>query len=352
MPSAALPPELHAIARAALREGARPAPPRTASVIGLGHFLPAEVVPNGAIAERIDVDDAWIVKRTGIKARRRAAPNERTSDLATFAGRRALQDAGVDARDLDLVLVATMSPDEITPNAAPLVAHALGAERAGALDVGAACTGWLAGLSMASGLIESGRADKILLIGAEVLTRLVDFDDPKTAPLFGDGAGAVVLGADGEGERSGDAREAPGRVGPITLAADGSLADTIVVRMDDERKFRMDGVSTFKTAVKRLSEGTVAAVARAGWELDDVDLFVYHQANGRIIRAVGERLDLEPAKVADYIAQLGNTSAASIPLTLSLLREDGRLRPGHKVLVAAIGAGFTWGAGVLEWGIS
>jgi 3-oxoacyl-[acyl-carrier-protein] synthase III len=122
--------------------------------------------------------------------------------------------------------------------------------------------------------------------------------------------------------------------------------------MDDERKFRMDGVSTFKTAVKRLSEGTVAAVARAGWELDDVDLFVYHQANGRIIRAVGERLDLEPAKVADYIAQLGNTSAASIPLTLSLLREDGRLRPGHKVLVAAIGAGFTWGAGVLEWGIS
>jgi 3-oxoacyl-[acyl-carrier-protein] synthase III len=340
MPSAALPPELHAIARAAVREGARPAPPRTAAILGLGHFLPAEVVPNGTIAEKIEVDDAWIVKRTGIKARRRAAPNERTSDLATFAARRALQDAGVEARDLDLVMVATMSQDEITPNTAPLVAHALGAEKAGAFDVGAACTGWLAGLGMATGLIESGRSDKILLVGAEVLTRLTDFEDTKTAPLFGDGAGAVVLGAAGDGE-----------IGPITLSADGSLADTIVVRTD-ERQFRMDGISTFKIAVKRLSEATVAAVARAGWELDDVDLFVYHQANGRIIRAVGERLDLEPAKVADYIAQLGNTSAASIPLTLSLLREDGRLRPGHKVLIAAIGAGFTWGAGVLEWGIS
>src|SRR5919206_1837112 len=158
MPSAALPPELHAIARAAVRDGARPAPPRTASILGLGHFLPAEVLPNGPIAERIDVDDAWIVKRTGIKARRRAAPSERTSDLATFAARRALQDAGVEPIDLDLVMVATMSQDEATPNTAPLVAHALGAEKAGAYDVGAACTGWLAGLDTATGLIESGRA--------------------------------------------------------------------------------------------------------------------------------------------------------------------------------------------------
>jgi 3-oxoacyl-[acyl-carrier-protein] synthase III len=247
----------------------------------------------------------------------------------------------VEALDVDLVLVATMSPDEATPNTAPLVAHALGAERAGAMDIGAACTGWLSALSVATAQVESGRADKVLVVGAEVLTRMTDFDDPKTAALFGDGAAAVVLGAGGEGE-----------VGPVVLSADGSLADTIVARWEDDRRLRMDGISTFKVAVKRLSEATVAAVARAGWELDDVDLFVYHQANGRIIRAVGERLDLEPAKVADYIAQLGNTSAASIPLTLSLLREDARLRPGHKVLVAAIGAGFTWGAGVLEWGIA
>jgi 3-oxoacyl-[acyl-carrier-protein] synthase III len=338
MPSAALPPELHAIAREAVRDGRRPAPPRSASVLGLGHFLPAEVVPNGPIAERIGVDDAWIVKRTGIHARRRAAPGERTSDLATYAGRRALQDAGVEAADLDLVLVATMSPDEITPNTAPLVAHALGAGRAGAFDVGAACTGWLAALATAAGQIETGRADRVLVIGAEVLSRLTDYDDRKTAAIFADGAAAVVLGPDGDGA-----------IGPITMQADGGLGDTIVARFDDPA-IRMDGQSTYQVAVKRLTESTVAAVARAGLELEDVDLFVYHQANARIIRAVGERLDLDPARVADYIAQLGNTSAASIPLTLSLLREDGRLRPGHRVLVAAIGAGFTWGAGVLEWG--
>jgi 3-oxoacyl-[acyl-carrier-protein] synthase III len=262
MHSATLPPDLATIAREAMRDGPpTPTPARPARVIGLGHHVPAEVVPNGAIAERIGVDDAWIVKRTGIKSRRRVAPSDRLSDLATFASRRALSDAGVEALDLDLVLVATMTPDEITPNAAPLVANALGAERAGAIDIGAACTGWLAALRLAAGQVETGRADRVL-------------------------------------------------------------------------------------------EATVAAVARAGLELDDVDLFVYHQANGRIIRAVGERLDLQPARVADYVAHMANTSAASIPLTLSLLREDGRLRPGQKVLVAAIGAGFTWGAGVLEWGVS
>jgi 3-oxoacyl-[acyl-carrier-protein] synthase-3 len=233
-----------------------------------------------------------------------------------------------------------MSQDEITPNTAPLVAHDLGAERAGAMDIGAACSGFLAALRMAAGQIETGRADKILVVGAEALTRLVDYDDPKTAHLFGDGAGAVVLGADGAGQ-----------IGPIMLAADGGLGPAITCSYED-RVIKMDGHSTYQTAVKRLTEATVAAVARAGLELDDVDLFVYHQANGRIIRAVGERLDLEPAKVADYVAHMANTSAASIPLTLSLLREDNRLRPGQKVLVAAIGAGFTWGAGIVEWGIA
>jgi 3-oxoacyl-[acyl-carrier-protein] synthase-3 len=349
MRSATLPPDLRTIAREATRNGAPLAPPRTASITGLGHWVPAEVVPNSDLAPRLGVDDAWIVKRTGIQTRRRAAPTERLSDMATWAGRRALVDAGVDAYDLDLVLVATMSADEITPNAAPLVAHALGAERAGAMDVGAACTGFLAALRMAAGQIETGRAERILVIGAEAMTRLLDYDDPKTAHLFGDGAGAVVLGAEGAGERSGDEREARGRIGPIMLAADGSLGPAITCS-PQERLIRMEGHSTYQTAVKRLSEATVAAVARAGLELEDVDLFVYHQANGRIIRAVGERLDLEPAKVADYVAHMANTSAASVPLTLSLLREDNRLRAGHKVLVAAIGAGFTWGAGIVEWG--
>jgi 3-oxoacyl-[acyl-carrier-protein] synthase III len=238
------------------------------------------------------------------------------------------------------VLVATMTPDDITPNAAPVVADALGAENAGAIDIGAACSGWLAALRLAAGQIETGRADRVLVIGAELLTRITNFDDPKTAALFGDGAGAVPVGHEGEGD-----------IGPIVLAADGSLGDRITANHQD-RVLVMDGHSTYMVAVKRLSEATVSAVARAGLELEDIDLFVYHQANGRIIRAVGERLDLEPARVADYVAHMANTSAASIPLTLSLLREDGRLRPGQKVLIAAIGAGFTWGAGVIEWGAS
>ena len=340
MHSATLPPDLRTIAREATRNGSSFAPQRTASIIGLGHWSPAEVVPNSALAGRLGVDDAWIIKRTGVHTRRRAAPSERLSDMATWAARRALNDAGVEPYDIDLVLVATMSQDEITPNTAPLVAHELGAERAGAMDIGAACSGFLAALRLAAGQIETGRADRILVIGAEALTRLLDYDDPKTAHLFGDGAGAVVLGADGAGQ-----------IGPITLAADGGLGSAITCDFTD-RVIKMDGHSTYQTAVKRLSEATVAAVARAGLELDEVDLFVYHQANGRIIKAVGDRLDLEPAKVADYVAHMANTSAASIPLTLSLLREDNRLRPGQKVLIAAIGAGFTWGAGIVEWGIS
>jgi 3-oxoacyl-[acyl-carrier-protein] synthase-3 len=340
MRSSTLPPDLATIAREATRNGNMRAPARTARILGLGHHVPPEVVPNGPIAERIGVDDAWIVKRTGIKSRRRALPGERLSDYATIVGRRALADAGVDPRDVDLVLVATMTPDELTPNAAPVVADALGAENAGAIDIGAACTGWLAALRLAAGQVETGRADRVLVIGAELLTRITNFDDPKTAALFGDGAGAVLIGCDGEGD-----------IGPIVLAADGSLADRISASHDD-RLLQMDGHSTYQVAVKRLSEATVAAVARAGLELDDIDLFVYHQANGRIIKAVGERLDLDPPKVADYVAHMANTSAASIPLTLSLLREDGRLRFGHKVLIAAIGAGFTWGAGVVEWGIA
>ena len=341
MPSATLPAELYQIARDAARNARRPAPPRTATILGLGHYLPSEVVPNGPIAERIGVDDEWIVKRTGIHARRRVAPNERTSDLAVFAGRRALQDAGVDPADLDYVIVATMTADEITPNCAPLVANALGAHRAATYDVGAACTGFLAGLSQSAALVEVNRAERILLIGAESLTRLADLDDKKTAMLWGDGAGAAVIGPSENGAG----------LGRVDLLADGGLGDTIVATHENG-KIRMDGISTFKIAVKNLSESTVYTIAAAGLELEDIDLFVYHQANARIIRAVGERLDLDPAKVADYIGQLGNTSAASVPLTLSLSREDGRLRPGMKVLLGAIGAGFTWGTGVMEWDLA
>jgi 3-oxoacyl-[acyl-carrier-protein] synthase-3 len=318
----------------------RAAPARTASITGLGHYLPEEVVPNDPIAERIGVDDEWIVRRTGIRSRRRAAPDERLIDLAANAGAQALKDAQTDPDEIDLVLVASLSQDQLTPNAAPLVAHALGADRAGALDLGAACSGWLSGLSLAAAQVEIGRADRVLLIGAEILTRLTDYEDRKTAALWGDGAGAVVIGADGDGA-----------IGPVVLSADGGLAD-VITASHEERLLRVEGHETFQTAVKRLSEATLEALARAELTLDDIDVFVYHQANARILRAVGERLDLAPEKVADYIAEVGNTSAASIPLTLALLRDDGRLHAGQRVLVSAIGAGFTWGAGTIDWEIA
>src|SRR6476659_384600 len=318
----------------------RAAPARTASITGLGHYLPEEVVTNDPIAERIGVDDEWIVRRTGIRSRRRAAPDERLIDLAANAGAQALKDAQTDPDEIDLVLVASLSQDQLTPNAAPLVAHALGADRAGALDLGAACSGWLSGLSLAAAQVEIGRADRVLLIGAEILTRLTDYEDRKTAALWGDGAGAVVIGA-----------EADGAIGPVVLSADGGLAD-VITASHEERLLRVEGHETFQTAVKGLREATLEALERAELTLDDIDVFVYHQANARILRAVGERLDLAPEKVADYIAEVGNTSAASIPLTLALLRADGRLHAGQRILVSAIGAGFTWGAGTIDWEIA
>jgi 3-oxoacyl-[acyl-carrier-protein] synthase III len=311
---------------------------RTARILGLGHKLPDRVVPNGPIAERIGVDSEWITRRTGIRERRYAGDEERTSDLAVTAARRALSDAGLKASDVDLILVATMSPDELTPNVGPVVAAALGLS-VGAYDVGAACTGFLAGLSAGAAQVESGRADVVLVIGAEILSRLTDPDDKRTASLFGDGAGAVVLGVAGEGE-----------VGPILLETDGGMADTINGN-HTERYIRMEGHDTFNKAVKVLTQSTRSILDRSGLAFDDIDLFVYHQANGRILRSVAEKLELRPERVADYVGETGNTSAASIPLTLSLLREDGRLRPGQRVLIGAVGAGFTWGAGVIEWGV-
>jgi 3-oxoacyl-[acyl-carrier-protein] synthase-3 len=316
----------------------RLAPARTARIVGLGHRLPDRVVPNGPIAERIGVDSDWIVRRTGIRERRYAAPDERTSDLALAAARRALSDAQVKPADIDLVLVATMTPDELTPNTAPLVADALGLKVA-AFDVGSACTGWLAALSIGAAQVETGRSQRVLVIGAETLSRITNPDDKRTASLFGDGAAAVVLSPEGDGA-----------IGPILLASDGAMGDTITANHED-RLLIMDGHTTFNMAVKVLSESTVAAVERAGLTLDDIDLFVYHQANGRILKSVAEKLELPAERVADYVGETGNTSAASVPLTLSLLREDGRLRPGQKVLMGAVGAGFTWGAGVVEWGV-
>ncbi len=210
------------------------------------------------------------------------------------------------------------------------------------MDVGAACVGWLAGLSLACGQIEARRAECVLVVGADVTSRLTDHDDRRTAALFGDGAGGVVVGRTGRG--------VSGAVGPITLFADGALASTITAT-HEERLIRMDGHTTFKHAVTSLAQATRVAATSYGISLDEVDHFVYHQANGRILASVRDRLQLPPAKVADYIRTMGNTSAASIPLTLACLIEDARLRLGDRVLVAATGAGFMWGGGILEWGL-
>jgi 3-oxoacyl-[acyl-carrier-protein] synthase-3 len=325
---------------AAERDGAVAARARHASILGLGHALPERVVPNAEIGARIGIEDAWIVKRTGVRTRRHLAPDERVTDLAIDSARLALADAELPAERLDRVIVATMSPDEVTPNTAPLVAHALGADGAGAYDVDAACTGWVAAIDAAASQVETRRADHILVIGAEALSRLIDFDDPTTAFLFADGAGAVVLGPDGEGV-----------VGPMLLRADGGIGNYIVADRDGG-KLRMDGHGTFQVAVARLVELTRDVLAAGGLGYEDVDHFVYHQANSRIIRAVGERLGLPPEKVPDYVEQTANTSAASIPLALSLARADGRLRRGDRIFVAGIGAGFTWGGGIIEWGIA
>jgi len=311
---------------------------RTASVLGLGHHLPETVVNNLPIAERLGIEEGWIEKRTGIRSRRHAMPSERLSDLATAAGKAAVEDAGIDAAELDAVLVATTSADEITPNAAPYVATAIGATKANAMDIGAACTAFVTALSVGASLIEAGRAETVLVVGADALSRFTDFDDKRTAALFGDGAGAIVLG-----------NQEGGGVGPFVFGSDSELAEAIIARRDDQM-LRMDGHTTFNSATAALVKSTREACELAGVELDDVDLFVYHQANARITKAVADRLELPAERVADYIADIGNTSAASIPLALAFAREEDRLHPGDTVLVAAVGAGFTWGGAVLEWG--
>jgi 3-oxoacyl-[acyl-carrier-protein] synthase III len=315
-----------------------PVLPIGAAIASVGVSLPRTVVPNTQIAARIGVSDEWIVRRTGIRERRFAEPAERLTTHATTAAVAALDRAGVEPEEVDLVLVATTTADELMPNAAPLVAHELRAANAGAFDVGAACTGFLSALVVATGLIESGRTRNVVVIGADFMSRITDPDDRTTAAVFADGAGAVVLRPTSGGRR----------VGPIVLGADGAGADHIVVDRVD-RLIRMRGHETFREAVARLSLATMQAVRAYGGRLEDIDLFVYHQANGRILSAVGDRLGLPPERVVDCISEYGNTSAATLPLALAYVESEGRLKPGQRVLLGAFGAGFTWGATVVEW---
>src|SRR5947209_4756002 len=241
-----------------------PAGVQTATIMSVTSELPADRLTNQELAASLGVTEDWIMSRTGIRERRRARPDERLSDYATRVGAAALEQAGIAAADLDLVIVATLSQDEVTPNTAPLVAHALGAAQAGAFDVGAACTAFLSGLAVGAAQIESGRAELVLLVGADFVTRITDYTDKRSAPLFADAAGAVVLGPGG-GER--------GAIGPIVLGSDGSQGQAIYATIA-ERKVRMDGPEVFRHAVARMSEVTLAAVEQADLTLFDIDLFV------------------------------------------------------------------------------
>jgi 3-oxoacyl-[acyl-carrier-protein] synthase-3 len=312
--------------------------PRMAGIAAIGAAVPERAVANEAIGERVGVDGDWIASRTGVHERRVAAPDATLTELAADATHLALERARIAPSDIDMVLLATSTPDEIVPNAAPLVAERIGAERAGAIDIGAACTGFVSALDIAAATVESGRAEVVLAIGAELMSRVIDYDDKRTAGLFGDGAGAAVVVPGG-----------PGRIGPIRLHSDGAGSRNVTAS-HAERKIRMDGRATFRAAVARLSEVTLEVVDDAGTSLEEIDLFVYHQANSRILSSVGERLSLPRERVVDSLARYGNTSAASVPIALEETHGDGRLEDGSTVLLAAFGAGLTWGAGIVRWG--
>lgn len=306
----------------------------------VGVAVPTEVRTNEPIAARLGVAEDWIVARTGVRERRIAAPEEGVVDLAAEAASRSLKAAAVAPQSVDLVLVATMSHDQLTPAAAPLVAERIGAKRAGAIDLNAACAGFVSAIALGVAQVESRRAQCVLVIGADVMSRLIDPDDRATAALFGDGAGAVLL----------HATEAPGRIGPVVLGSDGTRSD-LVTASRGEAIMRMKGPDTFRQAVDRLSEATLAAAAADGVTLDEIDVFVYHQANTRILEAVGERLGLDPRRVVDCIARCGNTSAATVPIALGEAAETGMLFDGARVLMAAFGGGLAWAATVAEWGL-
>jgi 3-oxoacyl-[acyl-carrier-protein] synthase-3 len=321
---------------------APPTPMRTgAALVAVGAAFPDGSVPTADIAAPLGIDAEWIVRRTGVQARRRLAEDGSLCALAETAARRALAAADTEAREVDLLLLATMTPDAITPHGAATVAAGLGAWRAGTMDVNAACTGFLAALSLAVGQVESGRAEVALVIGADAMSRVLDYDDRVTAGIFGDGAGAVVVRALPPGAAS--------RVGPFVLESDGAAGDAIVTPWP-AGPVRMEGQRTFRRAVDALVDVGERAAGLAGVRVEDLDLVVLHQANQRITAAVGERLALPDERVLDCIASIGNTTSASVPTALAVAAEDGRLRPGARVLLGAFGAGLAWGGTVVEWG--
>ncbi len=317
---------------------------KRAAILGTGSALPVRRVTNDELAETVDTSDAWIVERTGIRARYIAGDGETTATLATDAARRALAAAGMDASAVDLIILATATPDQTFPASATKVQALLGIDDCVAFDVAAVCSGFLYALSVAESMIRAGSAATALVIGAETFSRILDWDDRGTCVLFGDGAGAVVLGAadDGRGILA-SKLHADGRHNQL-LYVDGGPSTTGTVG-----KVRMVGPAVFKHAVTNLATVLTETLAAAGLTTADVDWVVPHQANARILDATAKKLGLDPAKVVVTVDQHANTSAASVPLALDVAVRDGRIKPGDLVILEAMGGGFTWGAAAIRW---
>ena len=314
------------------------------AVTGVGSFLPEQVVTNADLAKIVDTSDEWIQERTGIKQRHRARDDQPTSDLATEAAKRALVDAGRTAADVDLIIVATTTPDMTFPSVASIVQRKLGAPTCIAFDVQAVCSGFVYALSVADGFVARGLAKCALVIGAEEMTRLMDWTDRSTCVLFGDGAGCVVVEP-----REGQGTKADQGLLGFALRCDGTKTDLLYVdggpaTTGTVGHLRMAGNQVFRHAVVNIAEAITSACAASGIEVADVDWFVPHQANQRIIKGVGDRLGLDEDKVISTVAIHANTSAASIPLALDAAIQDGRIKRGDLVLLEAMGGGLTWGA--------
>ena len=319
---------------------------RHALITGWGMSVPQPTMTNDDLASVIDTSDEWISSRSGIKERR--VSHVKNSDVATLAAKRALAAAGRSADEIDYILVATCTPDRQIPATACIVQAKLGAFNSAASDINAGCTGFIYALSMANGLIASGTAERILVIGSEQISSYLSLDERSTAVLFGDGAGAVVV----------EATEADHGLLAIHVGADGRGAPALTatglgtefIGSGELPRVIMDGQEIFKGAVVKMGDETIDVSAKAGWELEEIDLLIPHQANVRIIDAVRRRLGASEDQVYINIHKYGNTSAATIPMALVEAIEDGRVKPGSKLVFAAYGAGVTWGAAAYEWG--
>ncbi|MFV0409500.1 MAG: beta-ketoacyl-ACP synthase III [Paracoccus sp. (in: a-proteobacteria)] len=317
---------------------------RRAVVRGTGHYLPERIVENTWFEDRIDTSDEWIRTRTGIERRHFAAEGETTSQMAVKAAQSALSRAGMEAAQIDAIIVATSTPDLTFPSVATMVQSGLGITNGFAFDVQAVCAGFVFALANADGLIRSGQAERVLVVGAETFSRILDWDDRATCVLFGDGAGAVVLEA-AEGERG---------ILASDLNSDGSYRDILYVdggvsTTGSSGKLRMQGNVLFRHAVEKLAETAHSAIDKAGLGTGDVDWLVPHQANARIITATAQRMNLAMEKVVLTVADHGNTSAASIPLALSVADQAGTFKEGDVIVTEAIGGGLSWGSVVLRW---